>query len=93
MAGVARHGSTTDCIALAEAIRGLLARSPVFHSAAICPPITGTHGEVTVEVTFPAGTTAFRVTAPSDQEAYAILHELASAMVKTERNRRAASQG
>jgi len=92
MAGVARLNPTIDPITLLEAIRGVLARSPIFHKAAICPPVIGTHGEVTVQVTFPAGTPALRVTAPSDQEAYAILHELASAIVENAQNRRDMSQ-
>jgi hypothetical protein len=48
----------------------------------------GPKGEVTVDVSFDQGPTLFRVVAPSDEEAYAILYELAHAMVEIDSNPR-----
>jgi hypothetical protein len=45
----------------------------------------GPGGDVTVEVSFEQGRPALRVTAASNEKAYAILHELASTMVEIER--------
>jgi len=75
---------------LVEMIRGVFARSPMFRDAAISHPVQGPRGEVTVEVRFDHGPTALRVTAPSQEEAYAILRELVSAMVEIGRDRRVA---
>jgi hypothetical protein len=54
--------------------------------------VLGPRGEVTVDVRFDHGPTALRVTAPSQEEAYAILHELASALVEIGRSRHVAWQ-
>jgi hypothetical protein len=91
MAAITCRRATIDRLTLVGAIRAVLARSPIFHEASIWPPVTGPRGEVTVDVTFPDGATALRVTAPSDDEAYAILHELASTMVEIEQDRRVSS--
>jgi hypothetical protein len=71
-----------DRLTLVEAIRGSSARSPIFREAAISEPALGPGGIVTVEMRFDRGPIALRVTAPSDEEAYAILHELASMMIQ-----------
>lgn len=79
-----------DRLTLVEMIRGIFARSPLLRDAAISQPVLGPRGEVTVDVRFDHGPTALRVTAPSHEEAYAILHELASAMVEIGRDRHVA---
>ena len=79
--------SLTDRLTLMQIIRGIFDRSPVFREACISEPRIGSEGEVIVAVSFDHGPAAFRVVAPSAEEAYAILHELASAMVEIERGR------
>ena len=79
--------SLTDRLTVIQIIRRIFDRSPVFQGAIISEPRLGLGGEVIVDVSFEHGPAAFRVVAPSVQEAYAILHELASAMVEIERGR------
>ena len=79
--------SLTDRLTVIQVIRGIFARSPVFRDALISGPRLGSEGEVIVDVSFDRDPAAFRVVAPSAEEAYAILHELASAMVEIERGR------
>jgi len=79
--------SLTDHLTVLQIIREIFARSPVFQGALISDPQLGLEGQVIVDVSFDGGPAAFRVVAPSEEEAYAILHELASAMVEVERNR------
>ena len=84
--------ASIDRLTLVKAIRGSPALSPILREAAISEPALGPGGVVTVEMRFDRGPTTLRVTAPSDEEAYAILHELASTMIKIERDRRVSSQ-
>lgn len=79
--------SLTDRLTVIQIIRRIFGRSPVFEDAIISEPRLGLGGEVIVDVSFERGPAAFRVVAPSAEEAYAILHELASAMVEIERGR------
>ena len=74
--------SVTDRLAVVQIIQGIFARSPVFQDALISDPRLGPGGEVIVDVSFDHDPAAFRVVAPSVEEAYAILHQLASAMVE-----------
>ncbi|HSB70258.1 MAG TPA: hypothetical protein VLT62_13070 [Candidatus Methylomirabilis sp.] len=79
--------SLADRLTLVHIIRGIFDRSPVFREACISEPHIDPGGGVIVDVSFDHGPAAFRVVAPSAEEAYAILHELASAMVEIERDR------
>lgn len=85
--------SLTDHLTVVQIIREIFARSPVFQGALVSDPQLGLEGEVIVDVSFDSGPAAFRVVAPSEEEAYAILHELASAMVEIEGSRRGAGNG
>lgn len=87
MAAGSRQRASTDRLTLVEAIRGSSIRSLIFRDAVISHPVLGPGGEVTVDVRGDHCPTTLRVTAPSDGEAYAILHELALAMVEMERHR------
>jgi hypothetical protein len=69
-------------------IRAIFSRSPLFREPVISESLMGPKGEVTVDVSFDRGPTLFRVVAPSDEEAYAILYELAHAMVEIDSNPR-----
>ncbi|HYL81211.1 MAG TPA: hypothetical protein VEU07_10395 [Candidatus Acidoferrum sp.] len=79
--------SLTDRLTVIQIIRGIFDRSPVFQDAIIAEPRLGLGGEVIVDVSFDHDPAAFRVVAPSVDEAYATLHQLASAMVEVERGR------
>lgn len=83
----------TDRLTVIQIIRGIFARSPVFQDALISDPRFGPAGEVLVDVSFDHDPAAFRVVAPTVEEAYAILHELASAMVEIERGFQVAGNG
>jgi hypothetical protein len=85
MAAVSCQRAELDRVTFVEAIRGVFARSPIFCGVALSEPRMGPGGDVTVEVSFEQGRPALRVTAASDEKAYAILHELASTMVEIER--------
>jgi hypothetical protein len=76
-----------DRLTIVQIIRRILARSPMFRDALISEPRIAADGEAILEVGFDHGPPTFRVVAPSAEEAYAILHELASAMVEIERGR------
>ena len=62
-------------------IRDVFARSPLFCDAAVSSPVLTRNGEVEVGVSFGDDPVVFRVVAAFEYEAYAILHELALAMV------------
>jgi hypothetical protein len=83
----------TDSLAVIQIIRRIFARSPVFQDALISNPRFGPGGEVIVDVSFDHDPAAFRVVAPTVEEAYAILHELATAMVEIERGFHVAGNG
>jgi len=88
MAAGSGHRISIDRLTLVEEIRRVVARSPIFRDAVISHPSKGPRGEVTVDLRCDHRPTVLRVTAPSDEEAFAILHELASAMVEVERSPR-----
>ena len=81
-----RPESEIDCLTLAEAIRGVFARSPIFRDAEILESREWPGGALALDVSFGRGPTALRVVAQTEKEAYAILHELASTMVDIERS-------
>lgn len=85
MATVSGHRPVLDRVAQVAAIRGAFARSAMFRDATLTEPRLGPDGNVTVAVRFNQGPPALSVTAPSEETAYAILHELAGAMVEMER--------
>ncbi len=74
----------SDRLIVLQGIQEIFARSPVFCDAMISEPFVGSEDDVAVDVSFERGSTAFRVVAPSEEEAYAVLHELATAMVELE---------
>lgn len=88
MAAMSIRRSVMDRLTVVQIIRGIFARSPVFSDALLSDPRVGPEGEVIVDVSFGRGPVAVRVVAPSVEEVYAILHQLASAMVEIERSRR-----
>ncbi len=77
--------SVLDRHTMVQVIQEIFGRSPIFCDAIISESYAGLKGKVTVDVSFGRGATAFRVVAPSVEEAYAVLHELATAMVELER--------
>ena len=88
MAAGSGQRTSIDRLTLVEEIRRVFARSPIFRDAVISHPSQGPGGEVTVDLRCDHRPTVLRVTAPSDEEAFAILHELVSAMVEIERDPR-----
>lgn len=87
MAAMSFRRALTDRLTLVQVIRRIFSCSPIFRDATISDPYFGPEGEAIVDVSFDQRTTALRVIAPSVEEAYAILHELASAMVEVESGR------
>ena len=88
---------TVDCYrptlerqAFEEAIREVFAQASLFRDVRLSEPATQPTGEVAVDVSFEGGPTVFRVVAPSEEQAYGILHELARAMVEVDQRCRAA---
>lgn len=79
---VACHRSSIDRLTLVQLIRAIFSRSPLFREPVISESVMGSKGEVAVNVSFDHGPTVFRVVAPSGDEAYSILYELALAMVE-----------
>ena len=69
-------------VAYVNLIQRAFARSPLFCDATISEPLLTRGGEVSIGVSFGDGPVVFRVVAGSDDEAYAILNELADAMVE-----------
>ncbi len=76
--------SRMDHLAVAEVIRGILARSPIFCDAMITEHPKDLEGQVAVDVSFGCGPTVFRVVAPSEDHAYSILYQLAFTMVEVD---------
>jgi hypothetical protein len=70
-------------------IRDVFARSPLFCDAAVSGPVLTRDGAVGLDVSFDGGPTLFRVVAGSEDRAYAMLHELALAMVDVDERQRA----
>jgi hypothetical protein len=79
--------SRIDPPTIIQKICGLFDQSPAFREARVSPPRLTADGEVIVEVSFAGGPVRFRIVAPSTDTAYAVLHELASAIIEAERNR------
>lgn len=79
---VSGYRSTIDRLALVQLIRRIFEWSPIFREAVISDPLRTSNGEVAVNVSFDQGPAVVRVVAPSEDEAYTILYELASAMVE-----------
>lgn len=77
-----RHRSPMDRCTAVQGIRDLFARSPMLRDAAISDPLVNPDGAVAIDVSFDRGPTAFRVVAPTADEAYALLHELAASTVE-----------
>jgi len=82
------HRSSIDRLTLMQLIRGIFSRSPIFREPVISEAMPGCKGEVDLAVSFGHGPTVFRVAAPSADEAYSILHELALVMVETDSKHR-----
>ena len=80
MVAVSHHQPAIDQRTLVLLIRGVFARSPIFREAVISEPLSGPDGEAIVDVSFGYGRTAFRVIAPSEDDVYAILCDLAFAV-------------
>jgi hypothetical protein len=70
--------------ARAYLVRDAFSRSPLFHDAMVSGPISTPEGEVALNISFDGGPDLFRVVARSEEEAFAILHELAVAMVEVD---------
>jgi len=68
-------------------IRDVFARSPLFRHAAVSGPVSAGEGEVGLDVSFDGGPTLFRVVAGSEDRVYAMLHELALAMVEVDQRK------
>ena len=86
---IACHRFSIDRLTLVQLIRGIFARSPIFREPVISEPLMAPNGEVAVDVNFGYGPRVFRVVAPSEDEAFSILYELAFAMVEMNSNYRA----
>ncbi len=66
---------------IVERIRDLFERSPGLCGAQISDPRSILGGQVSVDVGFGRGPAMFRIVAPSAERAYALLYELARALV------------
>jgi hypothetical protein len=84
VATMLRHDVSIDQHVYVHLIRDVFSRSPLFRDAAVSEPLRTPEGDVALNVGFGDGPTVFRVVAGSGDEAYAILHELALAMVEVE---------
>jgi hypothetical protein len=82
------YWSTPDRLNSVEAIREVFAQSSLFREVALSEPAVQRTGEVAVDVSFDCGPTVFRVVGPSEAKVYAVLHELARAMVDVDRRHR-----
>ena len=79
-----RREASIDRHAYVRLIREVFARSPLFRQAAVSEPVGIRDGEVALNVSLDDGPTVCRVVAENEDEAYAILHALALAMVELE---------
>ena len=79
--------SRIDPPTIVQKICDLFDQSPAFREARVSPPRLTSDGDVVVEVSFAAGPVRFRIVAPSTDTAYAVLHELASAIIEAEGSR------
>ncbi len=69
----------TDRLTVVQAILDLFAQSPAFRDAVISDPFIGPGGAVILDVKI-GQETAFRVVAPTADEAYAVLYELVACL-------------
>ncbi len=88
MTAIAARQSSIDRLAWVQLIRKAFARSPLFREAAVSQPLLGPEGEVMLAVSFDRGPAVFRIVAGSEDEAYALLHELAGAMVEIDQGQK-----
>ena len=88
MVVVSCHRSSSDHSTLVQLVRGVFARSPIFREAVISEPLSGPDGEAIVDVSFGHGRTAFRVIASTEDDAYAILCDLAFAVGEDDHSHR-----
>ncbi len=84
MENLSRRRAAIDRLDVVQAIRDLHAQSPAFRDALVSEPLVGPGGAVILDVSI-GRDTAFRVVAPTVDEAYAILHELIDSMINTAR--------
>ncbi len=84
MGPLSRHRPPTDRLTVVQAVRDGLARSPAFGDAVISDPSVGPGGAVVLDVRI-GQETAFRVVAPTEDEAYAVLHELIGSVIDAAR--------
>lgn len=82
-----------DRLTRAHLIRETFARSPLFRDAAVSEPILTPESKLAITVGFDGGAPVFGVVASSEDEAYAVLHELAVTMVEIEESHRAGREG
>ncbi len=87
MGTLSRHRPPIDRLTVVQAICDLDAQSPAFRDAVISDPFVGPEGAVILDVRI-GQDTAFRVVAPTADEAYALLHELIDSMIDTARRAR-----
>jgi hypothetical protein len=80
MGTLSRHRPPTDRLTLVQAICDLGAHSPALRDAVITDPFVGPEGAVILDVRI-GQDTAYRVVAPTADEAYALLHELIHSML------------
>ncbi len=73
--------SATDRFTATQGILDMCARSSALRDAVISGPLAGCGGATTIEVDFGRHASVFRVVAPTADEAYALLYELAASMV------------
>jgi hypothetical protein len=81
MAVMPPQQTSIDRLAYAHLIRETFARSPLFRDAAVSGPTLTPEGEVALTVRFDGGPTVFGIVVSSEDQAYAVLLELARAMV------------
>jgi hypothetical protein len=85
MALLATEHASIDRHTHVHLIRATFAQSALFREAAVSEPSFTPEGEAVLDVSFDGGPTIFSVVAGSEIEAYAVLHEVAQAMVEIER--------
>ena len=78
--------SPLDHAGVQQKILAVFNQSPVFRGAHISALSGDPKGGAGLEVGFGEGPPVFRIVAPSPEKAYAILYELALAMVEPERD-------
>ena len=83
MAVMAPQHVSIDRLAHAHLIRETFARSPLFRDAAVSEPVVTSAGEVALRVRFDGRPAVIGIVAGSKDRAYAVLLELARAMVDT----------